>query len=126
MIRFLVVALGGAVGAMARYGLAGLMQERFKGAFPIGTLTVNVLGCFCIGFLWVAVEEHRAEIPDLWRLFATVGLLGGLTTFSTFGLDSVSLWDMGEEGLAILSVAANLCLGFGAVFAARVLAHAIL
>jgi len=126
MMRFLVVALGGAVGAMARYGLAGLVTERFKGAFPLGTLFVNVLGCFCIEFLWVLVEEHRGSMPELWRLFATVGLLGGLTTFSTFGLDTVSLWDVGEEGLAVLSVAANLGIGFGAVLLARFLAHSVL
>jgi len=118
--RLLAVGLGGFLGAILRYWLSSVLLERFRGAFPLGTLAVNVLGCFAIGVLWGWVEEQRA-LSEHARLFLSVGLLGGLTTFSTFGLETVTLWRDGEESLALGSIAANLSLGLGAVVLGRAL-----
>ncbi len=124
MIQFLAVGLGGFCGATLRWYLSSVVHERFEGAFPLGTLLVNLVGCAALGALWGLVDGGRAVSEEL-RLFLSVGLLGGLTTFSTFGLETVSLWRDGEEGLAFLSVAANLALGLGGVLAGRWLVRAL-
>ncbi len=88
--KLAMIALGGAVGALLRYGLAGLVQRMVVGTFPVGTLAVNVLGCMAIGIIgaWAAGpylvrEEYRALI--------FIGLLGSFTTFSTFGWETFEL-----------------------------------
>lgn len=110
MIHFLAVGLGGFVGAIARYGLSSLVQSRLGGDFPAGTLLVNVLGCFLAGALWTLVEE-RNLFSENARLFAGVGLLGSMTTFSTFGQETVALLREGELRFALLSVALNVAVG---------------
>ena len=86
----LQVALGGALGAVARH-LTGLGAVRIMGAaFPYGTLVVNVAGCFLIGFLLMLSEQRQLFSPTT-RLFLTVGILGAFTTFSTFGYETLEL-----------------------------------
>ena len=80
-----IFAFGGA-GAVLRYGVSGFVQMRTGDAFPWGTLSVNVAGCFAIGLLATAFEERSVLSPDL-RLALLVGLFGGFTTLSTFGLE---------------------------------------
>jgi CrcB protein len=120
--KLLVVGLGGFLGAVLRYVLSSLVHERFAGAFPLGTLAVNVLGCLGIGVAWTLIDARGLLSPDA-RLFVSVGVLGGLTTFSTFGLESVFLWREGEEALALLSIGANVVLGIGAVLLGRAAAQ---
>ena len=118
MLRLLAVGVGGFIGAVARYLLSGLAHRLWSTAFPIGTLTVNVLGCLVIGVLTVLVEGDYLTSPTV-RLLLMVGLLGALTTFSTFGYETVECMAEGQYGLAALNVAANVTLGLGAVVLGR-------
>ncbi|MCC7020855.1 MAG: fluoride efflux transporter CrcB [Ardenticatenales bacterium] len=124
MDRYLLVAAGAALGGMARYALSSAAQRAFGGGFPYGTLTVNVIGCFCAGAL-VTVLAARGLAADGARLFALVGVLGGFTTFSAFGVETDALWASGDAGQALGNVAANVVLGVGAVAAGRVLARLV-
>lgn len=108
--RILFVGAGGAVGSMLRYVLAGVVQ-RTTSLFPIGTVAVNVGGCFLIGILSERLAE--ANIDPIYRTAILVGLLGGFTTFSTFSLDTLKLAEDGQLGLALVNVGGTvtLCLG---------------
>lgn len=121
-----LVAVGGAAGAVLRYA-TGLAMIALMGArFPLGTLVVNVAGCFFAGVLvgrvlpMHAAALHGAAmasaLPATTRLIVLVGFLGGLTTFSAFSLETVELARRGSVGLAGLNIALNLILGFGAVW----------
>lgn len=114
MFKLVCVGIGGFLGASARY-LVGLLVERVSGnAFPWGTAAVNLGGCFLIGFLLTFAAEIAPFSAEL-RLFLVTGILGGLTTFSTFGWETVRLFGQGETTLALTNVAVNLVAGLGAV-----------
>lgn len=116
MKHVLLVALGGALGSVARYG-AGLSAARLFGlAFPWGTLFVNVLGALLIGVLTARVDPSQEDM----RLLIGVGILGGFTTFSTFSLEAVRLAQH-NPGSAALYVASSLVLGLGACWLGLVL-----
>lgn len=109
MISILWVALGGAVGAVARYGV-GLGPARWLGlAFPWGTLIVNVLGGFAMGYLAARIGPEQETL----RLGLGVGVLGGFTTFSAFSLETVKLMEH-QPGLAAMYVLASVVLCIGA------------
>lgn len=116
MNAYLLVGLGGAVGSMARYGVARLVPF---GSFPWSTLLVNVAGSFLMGLLAVAIAKWATGWSESARLLLGVGLLGGFTTFSAFSLDTMVLVQRGEWvaafGYVFFSVAASLAaiaLGF--------------
>lgn len=114
MMRLLAIGLGGFVGALCRYGLAGLVQSAAGPRFPAGTLVVNVLGCFAIGAL-TALVESRLALSGEWRLFLLVGLLGSFTTFSTFGYETLELLRTGSFPAAAVNCLAHIVLGLVAV-----------
>ncbi|MFC5995672.1 fluoride efflux transporter CrcB [Pseudonocardia hispaniensis] len=101
-----VIAVGGALGALARWGV-GLALPAHPGAFPLGTFLINVVGCLLIGVLIVLVTEVRPAHP-LVRLFAATGILGGFTTFSTYSTDAQYLLLSGHVGAAVGYLAATL------------------
>lgn len=109
MSTLIAVAIGGAVGACMRYLISGAAHNRLGVAFPVGTLLVNVIGCFLIGFLSRYFED--VVVSPQARLLILTGGLGAFTTFSTYGLESVMLWRDGEMKLAILDIIANNALG---------------
>lgn len=110
------VALGGAIGSAARHGV-NIGSARILGTgFPSGTLTVNVLGSFFMGFV-MALLLRKLENNDDARLFLTTGILGGFTTFSAFSLDVFNLMQRGESGTAIIYVLSSVLLSVGALFA---------
>jgi CrcB protein len=119
----MLIALGGAVGALARYGIAGLVQSRAD-FFPWGTLAVNVLGSFLLGFAFRYMEA--VAIPAEWRQAATVGLLGAFTTFSTFSFETVALAQDGDWRRAVTYLLSSILLGLAAVVAGLGLAGASL
>lgn len=118
MRMVLLVAAGGAVGAVLRYGLSGLVQGRTGAVFPYGTLAVNVVGCLLMGVISELAESRGALEPGT-RALITVGVLGGFTTFSAFGNETLNLLRDGERALAAGNVAANLILALAAVWAGR-------
>jgi CrcB protein len=108
----LLVALGGAIGSVARYKLSGvILHHAIDWRFPLGTFTVNVVGCLVAGVLAGLAEMHDMFSPDT-RLLLFTGILGGFTTFSAFGLETMFLLKKGEFLIAganvVLSVAAGL------------------
>jgi CrcB protein len=122
MAVWMAVAAGGALGSLARHGVNHLVQGEARFArFPWATLLVNVSGCLVVGLLAGLVASGRLPMRATWREFIFVGLLGGFTTFSTFGLDTITLIRAGAPGDAALSIAANLLIGFAAVYAGMVL-----
>ncbi len=108
-----LVAVGGAAGALARYGVS-LWLTRPGVQFPYAILVCNVAGCLCMGALMWWVMQKPGLAPGL-RLLLVVGLLGSLTTFSTFGYDTVELAREGRAAQAALNVVANVALGLGGV-----------
>ncbi|MEN6627546.1 MAG: fluoride efflux transporter CrcB [Candidatus Sumerlaeia bacterium] len=122
MLKILLLALGGSLGTLARYGLSTFVQQSHGGAFPVGTLLVNVIGCFIIGFLMETFQSGRIGTPEL-RGFATVGFLGAFTTFSTFSYETSSLVRGGQWRLGTANIAVSLVLGLAAVEAGAALAR---
>lgn len=112
MTKLMLIATGGALGALARYGLAGLTYRLLGEGFPWGTLVVNVGGCLAIGFTWAFVE--RAPAPTLAPLLLT-GFLGAFTTFSTFSLETLHLFRVGAVGPGLANIVASNGLGLLAV-----------
>lgn len=121
MTRLSAIALAGAFGALARYGLGGLIHRLWPDRFPAGTLVVNLLGCFLLGYLATLTMERWPVGPTL-RAALLVGFLGAFTTFSTFGLDSLNLLRDGAMGRGVLnillSVGLGILLAWAGVFAA--------
>ena len=112
-MQWLAVAAGGALGALGRYGLNGLVYHYSSLRFPLGTLLANVIGSALMGAMFVLIIE-RGILPPIWREFAMIGVLGAFTTFSTFSLDTLTLWHNGQPLMALGYVLANvtLCLLF--------------
>lgn len=109
MPHLLAIALGGALGAMSRYGVNGLIFPLLGEKFPLGTLVVNVLGSLVMGICYVLIIE-KALLPPEWRNILMVGFLGAFTTFSTFSLDALALWQNGQLLLALGYVIASVTL----------------
>lgn len=115
MLNMFVVALGAAVGANLRYLISGWVAQRLGSAFPYGTLLINVAGCLAIGAL-LTLAATRLTLSEPVRLLLVTGLLGGFTTFSSFGYETYALVGGGDWLGAALYVAGSLFLGLGAVF----------
>ncbi len=94
-LHLLQIAAGGALGALARYGLAGLVQRATGPAFPAGTFVVNALGCLLFGFV-AGLATERAALPASTRPFLLIGLLGGFTTFSAYAYETLELLREGD------------------------------
>jgi CrcB protein len=104
-LRYLYIAAGGAIGSMGRYWLYGVVGDRTGGLFPWGTLAVNVLGSFVIGFFATLTgPDGRLLVRPEWRQFVMVGLCGGFTTFSSFSLETLHLARDGEWSRASANI----------------------
>jgi len=113
---FLIVFLGGGLGAAMRHGVNLLMARWLGTHFPYATLTENVTGSLVMGLL-AGYFAFVGEVPQHWRLFLTTGFLGGYTTFSAFSLDTALLYERGELGLAALYVLLSVGLSIAGLFA---------
>jgi CrcB protein len=112
----LLVALGGAIGSVARYALSGyVLRHTLDWRFPAGTFTVNVVGCLVAGVLAGLAEKHDVLSPDA-RLLLFTGLLGGFTTFSAFGLETMHLVKRGDLATASANVALSVLAGLVALW----------
>src|SRR5215218_10900633 len=116
MLRILVVGLAGLAGTLCRYWLSGTVARRHGEAFPFGTLAVNLAGCFAAGLLFHFMQERQA-FSETARAAVFVGLLGGFTTFSAYGLQTFTLLRGGRVGMAALNVVASNLLGLLVVYA---------
>jgi CrcB protein len=121
MTKLLFIALGGAAGSVARYLVAVQGQRLSQSMFPVGTLTVNVLGCLLIGLLGT-LFAGPVIVREEYRFALLVGFLGGFTTFSTFGLETFSLVSDREWWLASMNVLGSNVLGLAAVWVGNRLA----
>ncbi len=111
MLEIISVAVGGGMGATARYLISSWAVARFGAEFPYGTLMVNIAGCFIIGaFMTIATE--RLIVSPYWRLFITVGFVGGLTTFSSFSYETMHLLQEADTIRAAYNIGLNMLVGF--------------
>lgn len=110
-MSYLLVGIGGMLGSMARHAVGSAALHLWPSIkFPFGTLAVNLIGCLLIGILAGAIERLAVGNAE-WRLFAVVGILGGFTTFSAFGIETLTLLRSGHLGLALGYVLASVLLG---------------
>jgi len=115
MLKIIAVAVGGSIGATARYLVSVWAAERFGADFPYGTLIVNVVGCFIIG-IFMTVTTERFIVNPYWRLLITVGFVGGLTTFSSFSYETFRVLEDSNMIMALYNIGLNLLLGFVATW----------
>ena len=111
MLTYVAIAIGGTIGRLARYDMTNLVQAIYGRDFPYATLSINVLGAFLMGFLFIETLERLTLSPAL-RTGILTGVLGGYTTFSTFEMETLLLTEQGEFGKAALYVALSVGLGF--------------
>lgn len=114
-MEIILVAVGGAVGATVRYLVSIWAAARFGAGFPYGTLIVNIVGCFIIGAFMTLVTE-RLSISPYWRLFITVGFVGGMTTFSSFSYETIRLLQEANMMGAFYNIGLNILVGFSATW----------
>ena len=123
MQKVIFIGLAGLLGTVGRYGVGELVARRFGNSFPVGTLVVNILGCFLAGSLFYLLE--RDAVSDTLRAIVMIGFLGGFTTFSAYGLQTFNLIRGGDIGLALLNVVGSNVAGLLMVWAGYSLAKAI-
>ena len=122
MDKALYVGLGGFIGSVLRYWVGSAVQQVANNpAFPYGTLTVNLVGCLVIGFLSQLADMRDVFTPEA-RLFVFVGILGGFTTFSTFGNETMNFLRGGEGLPALLNISAHIFIGLAAIWLGRSIA----
>jgi CrcB protein len=109
-VRLLLIAVFGAIGTLARYGLGGVVQIKMGGTFPYGTLLINLTGCFFLGLIG-QLTLNRMIISPEWRMAIAVGFFGGYTTFSSFGWETAKMLETGEWLRATTYVTASVVLG---------------
>ena len=125
MLNIFIVGLGGFIGSSLRYLVGGWAQGLSKSLdFPYGTLTVNLIGCFVIGFLG-ELAEARGIFASETRLLVFIGMLGGFTTFSSFGNDTLNLARSGQMLNALTNIAVNVIFGLLLVWLGRTVAYLI-
>ena len=122
--RVLLVALGGLVGCLARYWLAGVVQRLGDHGFPSGTLAVNIVGSLMIGIV-MTLSLERGLVDERFRILLTTGFCGGFTTMSTFSYETFALLQGGEQLLAIANTGVTFAACLGAVWLGSVIARAL-
>jgi CrcB protein len=116
MYAWIAVAVGGALGSVARHGVNRVVHQEWPLLrFPLATVIVNIAGCCAIGVLAGLVATGRLPMRATWREFVFVGLLGGFSTFSTFGLETITLVRSGDAPQAVLNILLQVVCGLAAV-----------
>ncbi len=122
MQAYLAIAIGGTLGCWARYAMTNLVQAIYGREFPYATLSINVLGSFLMGFLFIETLE-RLTIGPHFRIGILTGFLGGFTTFSTFAMETLLLAEQGAAGKGVLYASLSLVLGFLGAFGGAYIAR---
>ena len=124
MIQFFVIGAGGFIGATARYYLSSFISQNYASKFPFGTVTVNLAGCFFLGFI-AALTEEKIELNPTLKGFLTTGILGAFTTFSTFSVETVQLLRDGHLNVALLNVGVSVIVGVCAAYTGLIFARSL-
>jgi fluoride exporter len=121
---FLIVFIGGGIGAALRHGLNLVAAGLVGTAFPYGTLFINIVGSLAMGLI-AEYFALKSGLPQSWRLFLTTGILGGFTTFSAFSLEAALLYERGQLASAAIYVVASVVLSIGGLFAGLAIIRAL-
>ncbi|HTP87249.1 MAG TPA: fluoride efflux transporter CrcB [Candidatus Acidoferrales bacterium] len=121
-MKYAIVVMGGGVGSLARYLAGTAVTARLGARFPIGTMVVNVTGCFLIGLIMTLLTERWQPHPN-WRLGLVVGFLGGYTTFSSFEWETFAAVRGGGFWIGLANIAGSVTLGYAAVWLGAMLAR---
>jgi CrcB protein len=124
MVNYLIIGLGGFIGAIMRYIIGVWIGQKWGRSFPLGTFVINVSGSFFIGLIMTLLTEKLMVNPQ-WRLLLVVGFLGAYTTFSTFEYETGNLLKDGELMLSAMNVVLSVFLGFAALKLGEVIAKSI-
>lgn len=125
MLDLVVVAIGGAIGSVTRYMLGNFITKNYHGSFPVGTFAINILGCFLMGLCMSSlIQKEMAETT--WRLFLCVGLLGGFTTFSSFGYEAITMLSNGKTLMAGMYAGCSVVAGLFSAITGMMVAKFIL
>jgi len=116
MNPYLLVAVGGALGSMARYGSGVLVGKVWSATFPLGTMLINIVGSLAMGLFIGYLTRTTPSWQGDARLFVAVGIFGGFTTFSSFSLDTISMMERGDIGQALLYVVLSVVVGIAALY----------
>ena len=121
-MKYLWVALGGALGSLARYAAGLWIYQRTGTRYPYATFAINISGCFIIGFVLTILDQHL-DLPPAWRLAIPIGFVGAYTTFSSFEYETIRLAQHGQPMASLLYVALSVVIGYGAVWLGMVAAR---
>ncbi|MCH2347130.1 MAG: fluoride efflux transporter CrcB [Pseudomonadales bacterium] len=125
MYTYLAIAFGGALGALSRYWLTVSIERFNSTGFPLGTFVVNLLGSFLIGLLYIILAE-KLSVADQWRPVIITGFLGAMTTFSTFSLDALLLFQQGQYNTALFYVLSSVMICIFAAYVGMQIARMLL
>ena len=125
MYNYLAIAFGGALGALSRYWLTVSIERFNSTGFPLGTFVVNLLGSFLIGLLYILFAE-KLSVADQWRPVIITGFLGAMTTFSTFSLDALLLFQQGQYNTALFYVLSSVMICIFAAYVGMQIARMLL
>ncbi len=126
MQAFLLVGAGGALGAMGRYGLGVFVGRYWHGVLPMGVMLANIVGSFAMGLLVGLLAHFTPDWQNETRLFLAVGLLGGFTTFSSFSLEVITLFERGHIALALVYIGLSVIVSVTMLFAGLALVRGVL
>lgn len=121
MYPYLLVAVGGAIGSVARYGAGVLVGQAWKDSFPLATMLINIVGSAAMGLFIGYITRFTPSWQADARLFVAVGILGGFTTFSSFSLDAIAMLERGDVGQALLYILVSVIIGIAALYGGLVL-----
>ncbi len=124
MNNILLIAIGGAIGSVSRYGCQKWIYQLYPNPFPLGTLVVNILGSLLIGLFFGFSEKGNIMSPE-WRLFLTTGFCGGYTTFSTFSFETLALLKEGNYSYALMYIILSVLFGLMAVWLGTIIVKSI-
>ena len=122
-VNLLLIAIGGALGSVARFLFSSLVQRSVPSLFPFGTLAVNLAGCLVFGVIAGALAQQRVALAPDTRAFLLIGVLGGFTTFSTFAFESVQLLNDGQVLWAALNVVGQVVAGIAGLWVGYVITY---
>lgn len=125
MPTYIAIAIGGAIGAVTRYWLSTSLEHLNGSSFPLGTFSVNVLGSFLMGAVFILFMD-KAELITAYRPLLAIGFLGAMTTFSTFSLDALLLFQQGHYNTALFYVFSSVIICLFAAYLGMLIARAVL